>query len=197
MHILDDMFENRQLAMTVQPTALFIVEEAEIKDLSGIRKKFTSLSVSPVTYTTLYDPTSFRWDFGDGSPIYETTDRVTYHTYNTEGTYLVKHQACNFCSCSDWNVCPQSITVTAEPNITSTSIDIDTSLCYQPCTIIATVTWTNNGNATDTFEPAITIDGTRTGSGTTISLDPTDSHTETITISNLMIGIHAICPDPN
>ncbi len=56
----------------IQPTGLFIIEDAEIKDLAGIRKKFTSLSVSPVTYTTLYDPTSFRWDFGDGSTIYET-----------------------------------------------------------------------------------------------------------------------------
>lgn len=93
-------------------TTLFTVEDTKIRDLNGgIRKKFTSLANSPATYTHIYDPTIFRWDFGDGSPIYETSDRVTYRTYSRPGTYIVRHQACNFCSCSDWNVCSQSITV--------------------------------------------------------------------------------------
>ena len=182
----------------ISPITLFIIEDAEIKDLAGIIKKFTSLSVSPVTYTTLYDPTIFKWDFGDGSPIYQTSDRITYHTYSTEGTYLVKHQACNFCTCSDWNACPQSITVTAEIIITATSIDINLSRCYQPCTIMATVTWINNGNTTGIFEPAITIDGTsRIGSGIFVPLDIGFTYTYIFTIPGLTQGIHSICPDPN
>lgn len=105
----------------IQPTALFTIEDTEIQDLNGgIRKKFTSLSASPVTYTDIYDPTIFRWDFGDGTPIYETNDRVTYHTYRVAGTYLVKHQACNFCACSDWSTCSQSIIV--EYNFSSLAI---------------------------------------------------------------------------
>lgn len=96
----------------IPPITLFTIEDAEIQDLNGgIRKKFTSLANSPVTYTHIYDPTIFKWDFGDGSPIYETSGRVTYRTYSRPGTYLVRHQACNFCSCSDWNVCSQSIAV--------------------------------------------------------------------------------------
>lgn len=92
--------------------APFAVEDTKILGLNGgIRKKFTSLADSPVTYTHIYDPTIFRWDFGDGSPIYETNDRVAYRTYSRPGTYIVRHQACNFCSCSDWNTCSQSITV--------------------------------------------------------------------------------------
>lgn len=97
----------------------FTTEDEDIDDvhsLNGdIRKKFTSLSKSPVTYTHIYDPTLFRWDFGDGTPIFETTDRVTHHTYQKPGTYLVKHQACNFCTCSDWGMCFQSISVAAPP----------------------------------------------------------------------------------
>lgn len=93
-------------------TPEFIIENAKLQDLNGgIRKKFTSLSKSPVTYTTIYDPILFKWDFGDGSPILETDQRVTYHTYKKPGTYLVQHQACNFCTCSGWGLCFQSIDV--------------------------------------------------------------------------------------
>lgn len=97
----------------------FIIEDAKIQDLNGgIRKKFTSLSKSPVTYTTIYDPTVFRWKFGDEEDpdaYTETTDRVTYHTYKKPGTYLVQHQACNFCTCSGWGLCFQSIDVVPPP----------------------------------------------------------------------------------
>lgn len=93
-------------------TPEFIIENTEIKGLAGgIKKKFTSLSKSPVTYTQIYDPTLFRWDFGDGTPIVETDKRVIFHTYAMPGTYLVRHQACNFCTCSEWNLCFQSIDV--------------------------------------------------------------------------------------
>lgn len=94
----------------------FIIEDTKIRDLNGgIRKKFTSLANSPVTYTHIYDPTIFRWDFGDGSPIYETNDRVTYHTFRDAGTYIISHQSCYPCGgplvCSNgW--CTQSITIT-------------------------------------------------------------------------------------
>lgn len=93
----------------------FIIEDAKIQDLNGgIKKKFTSLSKSPVTYTNIYDPTIFRWKFGDEEDpdaYTETTERVIYHTYQQPGTYLVKHQACNFCTCSDWSMCFQYISV--------------------------------------------------------------------------------------
>ena len=101
-----------------------VIENAEIQDLNGgIRKKFTSLSKSPVTYTTIYDPTLFKWDFGDGTPIIETDQRVIYHTYARPGTYLVRHQACNFCTCSDWSLCFQSIDV-APPGRDLTSLAV-------------------------------------------------------------------------
>lgn len=91
------------IKIPILETPEFIIEDAEVQDLNGkIRKKFTSRSKSPVTYTHIYDPTLFRWDFGDGTPIHETDERVTYHTYDRPGLYLVKHQACNFCACSKW-----------------------------------------------------------------------------------------------
>lgn len=93
----------------------FTIEDEEIHDIhnlnDGLKKKFTSLAKSPVTYTDIYKPTLFRWDFGDGTPIFETVSKVTHHAYQQPGTYLVRHQACNFCTCSDWGMCFQSISV--------------------------------------------------------------------------------------
>lgn len=108
--------------LDIPPIALFTIEDIEVRNLNGgITKKFTSLSKSPVTYTTIYDPTIFRWKFGDekGPNIYtETTERVIHHTYKKSGTYLVQHQACNFCACSDWNLCYQAIDVAPpKPNL--------------------------------------------------------------------------------
>ena len=90
----------------------FIVEHSDIQPLDHrIVKKFTSLAKSPITTTHLYDPTIFKWDFGDGTHIVETSQRTIYHIYEHPGKYLVKHQACNFCACSDWSMCYKKITV--------------------------------------------------------------------------------------
>jgi hypothetical protein len=93
----------------------FVIEDANIWNLdTGIKKKFTSLSKSPVTYTTIYDPTIFRWKFGDEkdpNAYTETINKEIYHTYKKPGIYMVQHQACNFCTCSGWGLCWQSINV--------------------------------------------------------------------------------------
>ena len=81
--------------------------------------------------------------------------------------------------------------------ITATNIDTNMSQCLEPCTIIVTVAWINNGNAIGMFEPAIIINDTRTGSGTNISLDIGSTYTGIFTISDLMKGTYTICPDPN
>lgn len=95
----------------------YIIEDVHVRDLNGgIKKKFTSLSKSPVTYTKIYDPTIFRWKFGDETDpdIYtETAERVIHHTYAKPGIYLVQHQACNFCTCSGWNLCFKEVAVEA------------------------------------------------------------------------------------
>jgi PKD repeat protein len=93
----------------------FIVEHSDIQPLDNrIVKKFTSLAKSPVTTTNIYDPTIFRWNFGDSTPIVETGKREIYHIYEHPGKYTVRHQACNFCACSDWNLCYKQITVKKE-----------------------------------------------------------------------------------
>ena len=90
----------------------FIVEHSEIQPLDHrIVKKFTSLAKSPITTTHLYDPTIFKWNFGDGTPIVETSKREIYHIYEHPGKYIVRHQACNFCACSNWDLCYKKITV--------------------------------------------------------------------------------------
>lgn len=56
-------------------------------------------------------PTSWAWDFGDGSPIDNTQNPI--HTYSTSGTYNVCLVATNGCNVSD-TIC-QQITVCVPP----------------------------------------------------------------------------------
>ena len=98
-----------------QIIADFVVEHSEIQPLDHrIVKKFTSLAKNPIPSAHIYDPTIFKWDFGDGTPIIETGQITIYHIYEHPGKYIVKHQACNFCACSDWNLCFKKITVKHE-----------------------------------------------------------------------------------
>ena len=93
----------------------FIIEDSEVQPLDHrIVKKFTSLAKNPVPNTHIYAPTIFRWDFGDGTQIVETGKRTIYHIYERPGKYLIKHQACNFCTCSNWNMCYKMIKVKDE-----------------------------------------------------------------------------------
>lgn len=90
----------------------FIIEDSEVQPLDHrIVKKFTSLAKNPIPAAHIYDPTLFKWEFGDGTPIVETGQRTIYHIYEHPGKYLVKHQACNFCTCSDWNMCYKTMTI--------------------------------------------------------------------------------------
>lgn len=90
----------------------FIVEHSEVQPLdSRVVKKFTSLAKNPIPTAHIYDPTIFRWKFGDNTPMVETSKRTIYHIYEHPGKYTVKHQACNFCACSDWDLCYKQITV--------------------------------------------------------------------------------------
>lgn len=95
----------------------FLVEHSEIQPLDHrIVKKFTSLAKNPIPSAHIYDPTIFRWDFGDGTPIIEIGQRTIYHIYERPGKYIVRHQACNICICSNWDLCFKKITVKYEDN---------------------------------------------------------------------------------
>jgi hypothetical protein len=90
----------------------FIIEDSEVQPLDHrIVKKFTSLAKNPIPSAHIYDPTLFRWNFGDNTPIVETGQRTIYHIYEHPGKYLVKHQACNFCTCSGWNMCYKTVKI--------------------------------------------------------------------------------------
>ena len=88
-------------------TELFIVEDVNVQSLNNtITKKFTSKASDNAKI--------FKWDFGDGTPILETNDRVVLHTYASLGVYLVKHQACAYSwCCSKW--CHRCIKICKPP----------------------------------------------------------------------------------
>lgn len=100
-----------------QIIADFLVEHSEVQPLDHrIVKKFTSLAKNPIPSAHIYDPTLFRWDFGDETPIVETGQRIIYHIYEHPGKYIVRHQACNRCTCSNWDLCYKKIIVTHYEN---------------------------------------------------------------------------------
>jgi uncharacterized membrane protein len=39
--------------------------------------------------------TTYRWDFGDGSPVVETTAPTATHVYSADGTYTARVEAVN------------------------------------------------------------------------------------------------------
>ena len=91
----------------------------------------------------------------------------------------------------------QTVTVVTPADITATAMILDTISCIAPCSIIATITWTNNGGITGTFAPGVTVDG-----GVPIVL-PNESLaaganiTHALSITGLSAGSHSICPSPN
>lgn len=83
-------------------------------------------------------------------------------------------------------------------NITATGISVSPAgLCGEPCAKSVTVMWTNTGGVPGTLVPAIIVDGTRHPLAETLTLNPGDVIARVFTVSNLLIGVHIICPDPN
>ncbi len=90
-----------------------------------------------------------------------------------------------------------TIQVTAPPSdITATNMVLSKTTCVEPCSATATITWINNGGQ-GSFEPAITVNGTRTGLGSNINLTHNETHTEIFSLTNLVANAYTVCPDPN
>jgi PKD repeat protein len=58
---------------------------------------FTTVGDGVSFTNTSTDATTYSWDFGDGSPIDNSTNPS--HLYTADGTYIVTMIACNLCSC--------------------------------------------------------------------------------------------------
>jgi PKD repeat protein len=140
------------------------------------------------------NPTSFGWDFGDGTPIVTVVQKTAAHTYTTIGTFIITHTVTNMCYTKS---CARTIEVkTAPANIVTTAITPSATTCTAPCNMTVGITWANNGGTSGTFVPTMTVNGT----STTLpeeSLDPSLSVTKTFTLTGLVVGTHVICSKPN
>lgn len=65
-----------------------------------------------ITYTdtSTNTPTSYDWDFGDGTTLIGTTQNPVLHKYVNQGTFTVTHKAYNACGPST-NSCTKTIVV--------------------------------------------------------------------------------------
>jgi PKD repeat protein len=58
---------------------------------------FSTIGDQAFFTNTSTDATTYSWDFGDGSPVDNSTNPS--HMYTADGTYIVTLIACNVCSC--------------------------------------------------------------------------------------------------
>ncbi|XP_078415046.1 polycystin-1 [Cetorhinus maximus] len=63
----------------------FEVTVANFVDL----RTFSLFEAARLTVKTLVNVSTFQWDFGDLSPLFNTTSHVVFHKYGLPGTYLV------------------------------------------------------------------------------------------------------------
>lgn len=91
---------------------------------AGFTNTASNLTLS-FTDNSTGTPTSWAWDFGDGSPV--STQQNPTHTYGSTGTYNVCLTATN--ACGSTTIC-QSITVTC-PTPTANFTSTGTGLAFQ------------------------------------------------------------------
>lgn len=91
----------------------------------------------------------------------------------------------------------QILAVKKPANITATNMTMTTYDCDEPCTSDVTITWQNIGGRAKNFEPAILVNGIRTGLGSNVNLSPAQTYQHTFSVTGLMEGNYTICPDPN
>jgi hypothetical protein len=82
-------------------------------------------------------------------------------------------------------------------NITATNMVLSKTLCTPPCNADVTITWTNNGGTPGSFEPAVVVNGVRTGLGSNKNVPAGGTDTETFNLIGLTVADYTICPDPN
>jgi PKD repeat protein len=84
---------------TERPNMIFDWNTAAVPPVSNFMANVTSTCSGIINFTDLStnNPTSWKWDFGDGSPL-NTTQNPT-HTYLATGNYNVKLVACNAFGC--------------------------------------------------------------------------------------------------
>lgn len=85
--------------------------------------------------------------------------------------------------------------------ITATNMTMAPLECAQPCSVSATITWTNIGDETTTINPVmrITKDGVNylTVIWVNVTFAPGQSVTKSYNRTGLDTGNYIFCPDPN
>ena len=151
----------------------------------------------PVTFnaTASYDPdrqiVNYAWNFGDGSPIFNTPDPVTTYKYTAENTYNVTLTVTDDDGLADtyWKL----ITVLYWRDVDIVDVILEPSTpeaCIPPCgrvgvykggNVTVTITVTNNGTVNETFDVTAYYDNTLIGIKTVTDLAPLNSTNPTFT----------------
>lgn len=73
-----------------------------------------------ITFTGIVSdfPSTYFFNFGDGTPPVETASPEVKHTYTQKGVYTVLHKVANICGTSE---CSKTLEITAEPTPTGAS----------------------------------------------------------------------------
>ncbi len=132
----------------------------------------------------------------DTAIIINNTNYTQFKSIN--GGVDIGFDDANFAYTNDGNPGTEPTYCAPPPNIISTLLTLDKNICTEPCTVIATITWTNNGGSPGTFSPGIIVDG---GLPTTMPpeslVDGTSvSHSFSIVGLTVAGSPHSICASP-
>ncbi len=115
------------------------------------------------------------------------------HTFLVSGLTAASHQ---ICADPDSGISCVTITVSTPANIVATTIVPSVDMCTAPCDVTVDVTWLNTGQVAGTFTPTIMVNDIPK-SLTPEILGPGQSVMHTFPLTDLTVGSHTICADPN
>lgn len=82
-------------------------------------------------------------------------------------------------------------------NIVSKTLTVDRNTCTEPCTVVGSVSWVNEGGETGTFDPTILVNDLPTSLGLTETIEPRQEITHEFSLENLIAGTYVVQAFPD
>jgi gliding motility-associated-like protein len=128
----------------------------KIGPCTSFQYQFNNLSVAPPS--TPFQPTSFTWDFGDGSPTVVAGLNSVTHTYAAPGTYnvILRLTDTSYCNSPDADTLQLSVDENVDARFTTPATGCVPYTAIFDNTSIAGQTWQwdfGDGNTSTAFEP--------------------------------------------
>lgn len=82
-------------------------------------------------------------------------------------------------------------------NIVSKTLTVDKNTCIEPCIVVGSVSWINNGRETGTLDPTILVNDVPTSLGSTEMIEPGQEIIHEFSLENLVVGTYVVRAFPD